>query len=137
MLPIFSPHHIELARQIGTHPSTLVRFSQHFGFSGFSELQRLYRDHLRSNTVGYSSRLEGIDDVGAADVLWAITQSAVQSATDLEASLDLSAWWPPNVRPDIALTAVLDRGDNGLNHWAISHPSDRADFHQRQTFLSN
>ena len=55
----------------------------------------------------------------------------------LEASLDLSAWWPPNVSPDIALTAVLDRGDNGLIHWAISHPSDRADFHQRQTFLSN
>jgi DNA-binding MurR/RpiR family transcriptional regulator len=78
----------ELAHQIGTHPSTLVRFSQHFGFSGFSELQRLYRDHLRSNSVGYSSRLEGIDDVGAADVLRAITQSAVQSATDLEASLD-------------------------------------------------
>ena len=78
----------ELAHQIGTHPSTLVRFSQHFGFSGFSELQRLYRDHLRSNSVGYSSRLEGIDDVGAADVLRVITQSAVQSATDLEASLD-------------------------------------------------
>ena len=90
----------ELARQIGTHPSTLVRFSQHFGFSGFSELQRLYRDHLRSNTVGYSSRLEGIDDVGAADVLWAITQSAVQSATDLEASLD-----PNLVRQAVKLLA--------------------------------
>ena len=34
----------------------------------------------------------------------------------LEASLDLSAWWPPNVSPDIALTAVLDRGDNVLSH---------------------
>ena len=89
----------ELARQIGTHPSTLVRFSQHFGFSGFSELQRLYRDHLRSNTV-YSSRLKGIDDVGAADVLWAITQSAVQSATDLEASLD-----PNLVRQAVKLLA--------------------------------
>ena len=90
----------ELARQIGTHPSTIVRFSQHFGFTGFSELQRLYRDHLRSNTVGYSSRLKGIDDVGAADVLWAITQSAVQSATDLRASLD-----PNLVRQAVKLLA--------------------------------
>ena len=55
----------------------------------------------------------------------------------LDASLDLSAWWPPGIGPDIALTAVLDRGDKGLSHWAISHPGERADFHQRQAFLSS
>ena len=55
----------------------------------------------------------------------------------LEASLDLSPWWPQGICPDIALTTVLDRGDKGLSYWAISHPSDRADFHQRSAFLKS
>ena len=55
----------------------------------------------------------------------------------LEARLDLNPWWPANLCPDMALTAVLDRGDTGLSHWAIRHPSDHADFHQRQGFLAN
>ena len=55
----------------------------------------------------------------------------------LEARLDLNPWWPANLCPDMALTAVLDRGDTGLSHWAIRHPGDHADFHQRQGFLAN
>lgn len=55
----------------------------------------------------------------------------------LEASLDLTPWWPANRCPDIALTTVLDRGDQGVSHWGISHPGDRADFHQRSTFLTH
>ena len=60
-----------------------------------------------------------------------------QHQLGLEASLDLSPWWPQDTCPDIALTTVLDRGDKGLSHWAISHPSDRADFHQRSAFLKS
>ena len=60
-----------------------------------------------------------------------------QHQLGLEASLDLSPWWPQGICPDIALTAVLDRGDKGLSYWAISHPSDRADFHQRSAFLKS
>ena len=60
-----------------------------------------------------------------------------QNQLGLEASLDLSRWWPQGICPDIALTAVLDHGDKGLSYWAISHPSDRADFHQRSAFLKS
>ena len=60
-----------------------------------------------------------------------------QHQLGLEASLDLSHWWPEGVCPDIALTTVLDRGNKGLSYWAISHPSDRADFHQRSAFLNS
>ena len=55
----------------------------------------------------------------------------------LEASLDLSTWWPQGICPDVALTTVLDCGDKGLSYWAISHPGVQADFHQRSAFLKS
>jgi len=56
---------------------------------------------------------------------------------EIEASLDLSSWWPQSICPDVSLNTVLDRGDKGLSYWAISHPGDRADFHQRSSFLKS
>jgi DNA-binding MurR/RpiR family transcriptional regulator len=35
-----------LAEQCGVQPSTVVRFAKRFGFSGFSEMQQLFRDRL-------------------------------------------------------------------------------------------
>ena len=32
-----------IAEDIGVYPSTLVRFAKHFGFSGFAELQELFK----------------------------------------------------------------------------------------------
>ena len=37
----------EVAAQAGVQPSTLVRFAQSFGFSGFSDFQDLFREHLK------------------------------------------------------------------------------------------
>jgi len=34
----------DIARQCEVHPSAIVRFSQRFGFKGFSEMQALFRD---------------------------------------------------------------------------------------------
>lgn len=81
----------ELSRHMGVHPSALVRFAQHFGFSGFSELQRLYRSHLRSQSLGYGTRLDHIDNVASEDILAAISDSAVRSATALLENLDRKA----------------------------------------------
>lgn len=49
----------EIARRAGTHPSTLVRFAHHFGFGGFSELQRLYKQHVHEHFAGadYGARI--------------------------------------------------------------------------------
>ena len=47
-----------LAAQIGVQPSTLVRFAQVFGYSGFSDLQAIFKDHAK---VAWSAR----DDPGA------------------------------------------------------------------------
>lgn len=38
-----------VAEKAGVHASTLVRFASHFGFNGFSELQKLYKEHLHQN----------------------------------------------------------------------------------------
>ena len=53
----------------------------------------------------------------------------------LDAQLDLSSWWPDECCPELALTTVLDRGANGISHWALRHGNARADFHDRSTFL--
>jgi DNA-binding MurR/RpiR family transcriptional regulator len=36
----------EIARRCGVHPPTMVRFAKEFGFSGASQMQRLFRDEL-------------------------------------------------------------------------------------------
>ena len=52
----------------------------------------------------------------------------------LDARLPLAPWWPAGVCPELALSAVIDRGADGLSHWALDH-GDQADFHQRSTFI--
>jgi DNA-binding MurR/RpiR family transcriptional regulator len=41
-----------VAGQIGVQPSTLVRFAQIFGFSGFSEFQDLFKSHVKAGRPG-------------------------------------------------------------------------------------
>ncbi|RVU84695.1 MurR/RpiR family transcriptional regulator [Leucothrix sargassi] len=47
----------EIAKQAGVHASTLVRFASHFGFSGFSELQKLYKNQILQNPSNYRERI--------------------------------------------------------------------------------
>jgi len=37
----------EIAAKAGVQPSTLVRLGQHFGFSGFSDMQEVFRAEIR------------------------------------------------------------------------------------------
>ena len=53
----------------------------------------------------------------------------------LDARIALEPWWPPGVCPELALTAVIDRGQDGLSHWALCH-GQKADFHDRSAFLA-
>ncbi|MGD9913267.1 MAG: MurR/RpiR family transcriptional regulator [Rhizobiaceae bacterium] len=39
----------QVAEQAGVQPSTLVRFAQMFGYSGFSEFQSLFKDHVKGS----------------------------------------------------------------------------------------
>jgi DNA-binding MurR/RpiR family transcriptional regulator len=46
-----------ISKDAGVHPSTLVRFANAFGYSGFSEMQRLFQQQLLKESPSYSDRI--------------------------------------------------------------------------------
>jgi DNA-binding MurR/RpiR family transcriptional regulator len=55
----------DIARACAVQPSAVTRFSQRFGFSGFSELQMLFRDAFSASTApstSYAKRIRGLID---------------------------------------------------------------------------
>ena len=46
-----------IAAAARVQPSTLVRFAQHFGYEGFSDLQLVFRERLRERVASYDERL--------------------------------------------------------------------------------
>jgi len=49
-----------IAARAQVQASTLVRFAQAIGFGGFSELQALFRSHLRNRWPDYSERMKAL-----------------------------------------------------------------------------
>jgi DNA-binding MurR/RpiR family transcriptional regulator len=57
----------QVAGQAGVQPSTLVRFAQTFGFAGFSELQGVFKEHVKGSWPEDAAR-SGPGAAGAADL---------------------------------------------------------------------
>ena len=55
----------ELAAGADVPPSALIRFCQIMGFSGFSEMQRLFREAYAPGRPNYSTRLKNLKEGGA------------------------------------------------------------------------
>ncbi|OYU39019.1 MAG: RpiR family transcriptional regulator [Pseudorhodobacter sp. PARRP1] len=55
----------ELAAGADVPPSALMRFCQILGYSGFSEMQKLFRDAYAPGFPDYSTRLENLKQTGA------------------------------------------------------------------------
>ncbi len=53
---------VELARQAGTHPSTISRFAKEMGFDGFSSLQRVFRQRLVGPKMTYADRMKALSE---------------------------------------------------------------------------
>ena len=68
---------IELAEAAEVPPSAFVRFCQLFGFSGFSEMQRLFRDAYAPRWPDYPTRIEALrdSDTGPSDQASSSTSS--------------------------------------------------------------
>lgn len=53
--------------------------------------------------------------------------------------LDLACALPAAIGPDgpleVGISAVIERMDGGVSHWALRHPGPLADFHRRDGFL--
>jgi DNA-binding MurR/RpiR family transcriptional regulator len=82
-----------VAQQAGVQPSTLVRFSQAFGFSGFSDLQDVFRQRLRARVPSYAERLKqvlshGADTRPSTLMLEGFMEAAERSVAELRAGLD-------------------------------------------------
>ncbi|KFL31638.1 RpiR family transcriptional regulator [Devosia riboflavina] len=82
-----------IAMDAEVQPSTLVRFSQTFGFDGFSALQAVFRARLRERNSSYEDRLvelEGGDAVaaGSAAILNSFIGAAHRSLDNLSAAID-------------------------------------------------
>ena len=95
----------EIAGKADVQPSTLIRFAQSLGYSGFSDLQQIFRSRLRDRWPDYAERLQGLrstsaDEGGPVHLLDGFAQTAMDSLLrlrervsepDLNAAVDLLA----------------------------------------------
>jgi DNA-binding MurR/RpiR family transcriptional regulator len=85
-----------VARRAHVQASTLVRFAQALGFAGFTELQGIFRTHLRNRWPEYPERLKALharahDPGDPVGLLMGFTESAERSVAALRAGLDHDA----------------------------------------------
>lgn len=64
-----------IAAKAEVQPSTLIRFSQAMGYGGFSELQAVFRQHLRDRVPDYEARLSALSGTGSASKLALLFES--------------------------------------------------------------
>lgn len=96
----------QIAEKAGVQASTLVRFAQALDYSGFSELQQVFRSRLRTQLPDHRERLVALRESGAAgaDMASVLLDGFVQASQtslarlqstishqDIEAATDLLA----------------------------------------------
>ena len=82
-----------VARRAQVQASTLVRFAQSLGFAGFTEMQGVFRTHLRNRWPDYSERLRGLharasDPDDPLGLLAGFADSAARSTEALKTGMD-------------------------------------------------
>jgi DNA-binding MurR/RpiR family transcriptional regulator len=94
-----------IAELASVQPSTLVRFAKAIGYTGFSDLQTVFRHRLRDRWPDYEDRLRTLNDSGAGRreplrMLFGFTESASASldrlrqtisGADLDTAVDILA----------------------------------------------
>jgi DNA-binding MurR/RpiR family transcriptional regulator len=83
-----------IATDAGVHPSTLVRFANNFGYSGFSEMQQLFQQHLLHDSPSYTERIRkaressGESDESTFGLLDQFARSSSESLEHLVSEID-------------------------------------------------
>jgi DNA-binding MurR/RpiR family transcriptional regulator len=82
-----------IASAADVQPSTLVRFAQHLGYEGFSDIQQVFRERLRERTSTYEERLATLRSGTAADhkeaaILDGFLNAASKSISELSHSVE-------------------------------------------------
>jgi DNA-binding MurR/RpiR family transcriptional regulator len=128
----------DVATQCDVQPSAVVRFAKHFGFSGFSEMQAIFRDGLSRQLAPsrtYKGRIRDVIESGAGNLSSAgiareflsgsiagmqelqngLQASPLQRAVDLLAKADCI--WIAASRRSFSIAAYLD--------YALQHTDKR------------
>lgn len=80
----------EIARGAAVPPSAVIRFANALGFSGFLDLQRVYRERLVARSATYRERIADLRRHGGAerDVLPQLLDSAIGELEQLREHVD-------------------------------------------------
>lgn len=84
-----------VATKAGVYASTLVRFANHFEFSGFTELQKLFKEDLHQNYTDYGARIreakqssDDDDSPSPSALLNEFSEANIQSLQTLQNQID-------------------------------------------------
>ena len=89
----------DVAERSGVQPSAVVRFAKHFGFSGYTELQKVFRDGLSHRLApdhNYQARIRDVIDhaqgrLSSADIACEFIGGAIAGMRELQRSVQASA----------------------------------------------
>jgi DNA-binding MurR/RpiR family transcriptional regulator len=90
----------DVASQCGVQPSAVVRFAKHFGYSGFTEMQKVFRDVLSRQIApsrNYKARIREVIESGSrtlssADIALEFLSGSSAGMQELQNSLDARAF---------------------------------------------
>lgn len=85
----------DVAQRCGVQPSAVIRFAKHFGFSGYTEMQRIFRDGIAkqiSPNRDYQARIRGLiaaaqGQLSGADIAHEFIGGSVTSMQELQRDL--------------------------------------------------
>jgi DNA-binding MurR/RpiR family transcriptional regulator len=84
----------ELAQAADVQPSAVMRFCQELGFSGFSQMQRLFREEYSRKWPDYATRLQNLrrtGEGGAAGLLAEFVEAGRTSLENLMSTVDIAS----------------------------------------------
>ncbi|MGV1826152.1 MurR/RpiR family transcriptional regulator [Agrobacterium vitis] len=99
----------EMAQGAGVQPSAFMRFCQIFGFSGFSEMQKLFRDSFVGGWPDYSTRLHHLRETASGSPSALLAEFVEAGRVSLEGLLQ-------TVDPHLLEQAVACLGTAGMIH---------------------
>ncbi len=85
------------------------------------------------NIYQFDSYRQGMQEETAYEAL-PFTIESEPDAFSLSLKLDLDDIIPVGRVLDVGISAVTQLQDGKITHWALTHPSTKADFHKRESF---
>lgn len=85
-----------IASNAQVQPSALIRFANHFGYSGFSQMQKVYKERLLRAGLDYNERIKLLsadaDDKGDFALMSDFVQGSVTALHSMTSELNLAAF---------------------------------------------